>query len=1001
MTDQIPEPQMSGPRPGPLQRLSPVWLVPLGAVVISLLLAWQNYASRGPVIEILFENASGVVAKQTTLRYRDVPVGVVEKVQFAAGLESVVVAVRLDADIAPFVDEGSQFWVVRPQVTARGVSGLDTVISGVYIEGVWDTEPGRAGSRFTGLEQAPTARSDQEGLTVTLRSRGGEGLSEDTPVLYRGIEVGRVGRPELAQDGQSVIAEAFIRAPYAQHVSSATRFWNTSGFRLTFGPRGAQLDVSSLASLVSGGVSFDTVINESQAVAPGEVFELFGSEEDARSSLFSGTGTEPVRLSMVFEGDTGGLDADASIELGGVVVGAVAAVGGLVDEDRFGDRRVRMLATAELDPGKLGFAGPDAEAETYNFLAGSVERGMRARLTPASILTGGLKVVIEQVEQAAPAALGGSETPFPEFPTLPFDGQGDGNSVEGLIDRVAALPFEELLDQTIGVLDNANRILADDNLRRVPREAADLLASAREVVASDQLQALPGQVGNLLGSLESAAGQAEGLIAQLAEADAAGRLAQALDAAARAADGIAATADDLPDLVADLRGLAARVQELPLDDVVASADGLLVDARAVLSDPAIQGIPAQVGSALTDLGAAVADARALVAGIAEGGAADDLTATLAGARRIADDLAAASGQVPQLVGRLDAVAADVQSIALAEIAANADGLLTDARSVLGDPAIKAIPAQVGTALADVGAAAADARAALATVTDTGAVEDLAATLASARAVADDLAAASDRVPALLGRIDAAAANVQDLPLERIGTELAAVLENLRGITASDAAQALPAQAADALATLDAALQRARDLLSAVDAEQLSADLSLTLTDARRAAASVADATDALPGLTARLDNIAARVEQVPLDQLAAEAEALLADVRRVVGTDDARALPGALNGALAQVEAMLGDLREGGVAENTNATLAATREAAESIAAAAESLPALAGRLQVLSDQARTTLSSLDAESRLYAEIRAMLGAVETAARAVNSLTRSIERNPNSLLLGR
>ena len=45
----------------------------------------------------------------------------------------------------------------------------------------------------------------------------------------RGIEVGRVGRPELAQDGQSVIAEAFIRAPYAQHVSSATRFWNPPG----------------------------------------------------------------------------------------------------------------------------------------------------------------------------------------------------------------------------------------------------------------------------------------------------------------------------------------------------------------------------------------------------------------------------------------------------------------------------------------------------------------------------------------------------------------------------------------------------------------------------------------------------------------------------------------------------------------------------------------------------------------------------------------------------
>ncbi|MBD3626342.1 MAG: MCE family protein, partial [Rhodobacteraceae bacterium] len=289
MSDPIPEPQMTAARPGLLERLSPVWLVPLGAVAISVLVAWNNYSSRGPVIQIGFENASGVVAKETVLRYRDVSVGLVEDVQFAAGLKNVIVSVRLEPEVAPYVDADSQFWVVRPQVTSRGVSGLETVISGVYIEGVWDTDAGQSQTSFTGLDQPPTARSDQEGMTIVLRSRGGEGLAEDTPVLYRGIEVGRVGRPELSADGQSVIAEAFIRSPYAQHVTSATRFWNSSGFRLTFGPGGAQLDVSSLASLVAGGVSFDTVINEAAPIDTGAVLELFNSEQDARSSLFAGT----------------------------------------------------------------------------------------------------------------------------------------------------------------------------------------------------------------------------------------------------------------------------------------------------------------------------------------------------------------------------------------------------------------------------------------------------------------------------------------------------------------------------------------------------------------------------------------------------------------------------------------------------------------------------------------------------------------------------------------
>lgn len=902
MSDPIPEPQMTAARPGLLERLSPVWLVPLGAVAISVLVAWNNYSSRGPVIQIGFENASGVVAKETVLRYRDVSVGLVEDVQFAAGLKNVIVSVRLEPEVAPYVDADSQFWVVRPQVTSRGVSGLETVISGVYIEGVWDTDAGQSQTSFTGLDQPPTARSDQEGMTIVLRSRGGEGLAEDTPVLYRGIEVGRVGRPELSADGQSVIAEAFIRSPYAQHVTSATRFWNSSGFRLTFGPGGAQLDVSSLASLVAGGVSFDTVINEAAPIDTGAVFELFNSEQDARSSLFAGTGTNQVRLSMIFEGETGGLQANANVELGGVVVGQVAAVSGLVDATRFGDRRVRMLATVELDPAKLGFGGPEAEAETYEFLSGAVARGMRARLEQASILTGGLKVVIEPVEDAPDAAFGGTAAPFPEFPAVPYEGSGTGQSVEGLIDRVAALPFEELMDQTIGVLDNANRILADENIQRIPQETADLLAAARGVVASDEVQALPKQVGNLLTSLETAAAQVESLVADLSETDAAARLAEALDAAARAADGIAlAATEDLPPLIADLRALAGQVRDLPLPDVVDNASGLLADARAILSDPAIQGVPGQLETALANLGATIADARGAVTTLTEGGA----------------------------------------------------------------------------------------------------LEDLSATLANARQVADDLAAATDRVPGLMGRIDGVAADVQALPLDRIAARVTAVLENLNSITASEAAQTLPERASTALGAVSNALERTSALLESVDGEQLSADLSLTLTDARRAAASVAEATEALPDLTRRLDNIAAQAEQVPLDTLAAETEGLLADLREIVGTGDAQALPGALNGALAQIEAVLGDLRTGGVVENTNATLAATRNAAESIAAAAESLPTLAERLRVLSDQARVTLASLDSESRLYSEIRAMLGAVENAARSVNSLSRSIERNPNSLLLGR
>ncbi|HAW48088.1 MAG TPA: paraquat-inducible protein B, partial [Roseovarius sp.] len=174
-----------------------IWLVPLAALLVVLGVAWQAYSERGPLLEIAFDNASGVRAGTTELRYRDVTVGMVEDVSFAPGLDRVLVKVRVDQEVAPYIDGDAQFWVVRPQVTARGVTGLGTVLSGVYIEGLWDNSPGAAVTQITGLPDAPLERVGQDGLRLMLRAQGRASLVEGAPVVYRGIEVGRIGRPRI------------------------------------------------------------------------------------------------------------------------------------------------------------------------------------------------------------------------------------------------------------------------------------------------------------------------------------------------------------------------------------------------------------------------------------------------------------------------------------------------------------------------------------------------------------------------------------------------------------------------------------------------------------------------------------------------------------------------------------------------------------------------------------------------------------------------------------
>ena len=46
------------------------------ALLLALGVAWRTYSERGPLIEIVFQNAAGVEAGQTAVRFRDVKVGI-------------------------------------------------------------------------------------------------------------------------------------------------------------------------------------------------------------------------------------------------------------------------------------------------------------------------------------------------------------------------------------------------------------------------------------------------------------------------------------------------------------------------------------------------------------------------------------------------------------------------------------------------------------------------------------------------------------------------------------------------------------------------------------------------------------------------------------------------------------------------------------------------------------------------------------------------------------
>ena len=237
-------------------RISPIWGVPLFALVGTLGLAWQSYENRDVPITVAFEDATGIEAGKTTVRFRDVEVGTVSDMTLSDDLSQVLVTVGIHKDMARFLDADTRFWLTTAQVDSSGLTGLNTLFSGAFISVDWDAnrENQSQNSRLWQKHQ-PFARAPKGSLLLSLQRQA---LQFRSALRYstRAFKVGKVEAVEYDAQSDKVLITAFITDTYKPLLNTGTRFWNASGIQLDLGQDGIALQVDSLASLLQGGVAF-------------------------------------------------------------------------------------------------------------------------------------------------------------------------------------------------------------------------------------------------------------------------------------------------------------------------------------------------------------------------------------------------------------------------------------------------------------------------------------------------------------------------------------------------------------------------------------------------------------------------------------------------------------------------------------------------------------------------------------------------------------------------
>ena len=250
-----------------------VWVVPVIALGVAAWLVWQHLRTIGPEITITFNDGAGLRVGQTPVKYRGVAIGEVSGVELSEDQKHVLVHARLARSAASMAREGTRFWIVRPQVGWGNVTGLNTVLSGPEIQALPASNEGESAREFKGLESAPVG-FETAGLKIVLRAERPMSLRANSPIYYRGVEVGMVQRIDLAPNAASADVHVLILQRFAPLVRQGTAFWNVSGVNLKGSIlKGIEVDFESFRSLVTGGIEFASPPNSARA-KPGTVFFL-------------------------------------------------------------------------------------------------------------------------------------------------------------------------------------------------------------------------------------------------------------------------------------------------------------------------------------------------------------------------------------------------------------------------------------------------------------------------------------------------------------------------------------------------------------------------------------------------------------------------------------------------------------------------------------------------------------------------------------------------------
>ena len=431
------------------RRISKVWFIPIVAILIGLWMVYQTTTNQGPLITINFETAEGMGIGTTKVKLRDVTVGEITELKLNSTFDGIEITARLNKGTDTLLKTDTAFWVVKPRIGKGGVSGLTTILAGAHIEmsaGVED----ESRLDFVGLENPPVTPFGKPGLRITLDSDDQTGLDIGDPIIFRGIEVGRVEYQFFNIEERIVYYDAFIESPYDKLVTTNTRFWKLKGVEVKLSADGIKVNTGTLETMIGGGVTFGVPDNQPKGdiITQRAFFTIYDDKDEVLEEQFK----HAQEFAMLFGHSIRGLRVGAPVEYKGVRIGTVKRTDIDYPEiENFLDQKTRIPVIIQIEPARLGMKDDENK---ITLVKESIERmiqeGLHGFMRSGSLLTGSKYIELNYVPstQSKNQQFSG----FQIIPTAASEIDGLVRKMDNILATIDKLSLDSLVNNASGAM---------------------------------------------------------------------------------------------------------------------------------------------------------------------------------------------------------------------------------------------------------------------------------------------------------------------------------------------------------------------------------------------------------------------------------------------------------------------------------------------------------------------------------------------------------------------